>query len=239
MQWSGHLVGVLLNTQLSCRHLAMHIPASDRTMISLKIIMWLFPDWPALYTETGFIAECFIFSETGGISRCESQQSRNSSRLPASTYCKKQNYLWNTGRSVIYIFPSRCCFAWWHSIYYAIILSMNKWSLQTLLVLNWTYQKCCRYWEMVTTLTPWFIHVCIHSRFLTLLLLLLLKEQKSILKSRLNFKFKILTKPCAQSLNKSLAFWPNLSFKICNKLLPTRSSSSTSATVTTDNLNKF
>ena len=48
----------------------------------------------------------------------------------------------------------------------------------------------------------------------------------------LNFNFKILTKPCAQSLNKSLAFWPNLSFEICNKLLPTRSSSSTSATVT-------
>ena len=55
----------------------------------------------------------------------------------------------------------------------------------------------------------------------------------SIFKSCLNFNFKILTKPCAQSLNKSLAFWPNLSFQICNKLLPTRSSSSTSTTVTT------
>ena len=30
-------------------------------------------------------------------------------------------------------------------------------------------------------------------------------------KSRLSFNFKILTKPCAQSLNKSLALWPNLS----------------------------
>ena len=42
-----------------------------------------------------------------------------------------------------------------------------------------------------------------------------------------------LTKPCAQSLNKSLALWPNLSSKICKKLLPTWSSSSTLATVTT------
>ena len=47
-------------------------------------------------------------------------------------------------------------------------------------------------------------------------------------KSCLNFK--ILTKPCAQSMNKSLAFLPNLSFEICNKLLTTWSSS---ATVTT------
>jgi hypothetical protein len=45
--------------------------------------------------------------------------------------------------------------------------------------------------------------------------------------------FRILTKPCAQSLNKSLVLCPNLSFQICNRLLPTRSSSSTSATVTT------
>ena len=52
-------------------------------------------------------------------------------------------------------------------------------------------------------------------------------------KSCLNFNFKILTKPCAQTLNKSLALWPNLRFQICNQLLPTRSSSSTSATVTT------
>ena len=50
---------------------------------------------------------------------------------------------------------------------------------------------------------------------------------------RLNFNIKILTKPCAQSLKNSLALWPNLSFQICNKLLPTWSSSSTSATVTT------
>ena len=42
-------------------------------------------------------------------------------------------------------------------------------------------------------------------------------------KSCLNFNFKILTKPCAQTLNKSLALWPNLSFQICNKKLPTRS----------------
>ena len=52
-------------------------------------------------------------------------------------------------------------------------------------------------------------------------------------KSCLNFNFKVLTKPCAQSLNKSLALWPNLSSQICNKLLPTRSSSSTFTTVTT------
>ena len=55
----------------------------------------------------------------------------------------------------------------------------------------------------------------------------------SCFKSCLNFNFKILTKPCGQSLNKSLTLWPNLRFQICNKLLPTRSSSSTSATVTT------
>ena len=35
----------------------------------------------------------------------------------------------------------------------------------------------------------------------------------------LNFNFKILTKPCAQSLNKSLALWTILSYQICNKLL--------------------
>ena len=52
----------------------------------------------------------------------------------------------------------------------------------------------------------------------------------SSFKSCLSLNFKILTKPCAQSLNKSLAFLPNLSFEICNKLLTTRSSS---ATVTT------
>ena len=45
----------------------------------------------------------------------------------------------------------------------------------------------------------------------------------------LNFKFTILTKPCAQSLNKSLALWTILSSQICNKLLPIQSSSSTLA----------
>ena len=44
--------------------------------------------------------------------------------------------------------------------------------------------------------------------------------------------FKILTKPWAQNLNKSLALWPKLSIQICNKLLPIRSLSSTLATVT-------
>ena len=44
-------------------------------------------------------------------------------------------------------------------------------------------------------------------------------EQTSASKSRLIFNFKILTKPCAQSLNESF-----LSFKICNKLLPSSSS---------------
>ena len=55
----------------------------------------------------------------------------------------------------------------------------------------------------------------------------------SSFKSRLYFNFKILTKPCTRSLNKSLALWPNISFHICNKLLPTRSPLSTTATVTT------
>ena len=32
---------------------------------------------------------------------------------------------------------------------------------------------------------------------------------------RLNFNFEILTKPCAQSLNKNLALWRNLSFQNC------------------------
>ena len=52
------------------------------------------------------------------------------------------------------------------------------------------------------------------------------------LKSCLNFNFKILTKPCAQSLKKSLAFLPNLSFEICNKLLQTQSSLATVTTST-------
>ena len=51
-----------------------------------------------------------------------------------------------------------------------------------------------------------------------------------------NFNFKTLTKPCVQSLNQSLALLPSLSSQICNKLLPTRSSSSTSATVTTSTI---
>ena len=54
----------------------------------------------------------------------------------------------------------------------------------------------------------------------------------SSFRSCLNFNFKILTKPCAQSLNKSLALWTILSSQICNKLLPIQSSSSTLATVT-------
>ena len=57
--------------------------------------------------------------------------------------------------------------------------------------------------------------------------------QNSSFKSCLNFNFKILTQSCPQRLNKSSALWPNLSFQICNKLLPTRSSSSTSTTETT------
>ena len=36
---------------------------------------------------------------------------------------------------------------------------------------------------------------------------------------------------CSKYMNKSLALWPNLSSQICNKLLPTRSSSSTSAII--------
>ena len=60
-----------------------------------------------------------------------------------------------------------------------------------------------------------------------------MKEIFSPFNSCLNFNLKILTKPCAQSLNKSFALWPNLSSQICNKLLPTQSSSSTLATATT------
>ena len=54
-------------------------------------------------------------------------------------------------------------------------------------------------------------------------------DQTPAWKSCLNLNFK----PCAQSLNKCLALWPNLNSQISNKLLPTRSSSSTLATVTT------
>ena len=49
----------------------------------------------------------------------------------------------------------------------------------------------------------------------------------------LNFNFKILTKPCAQSLNKSLALWTILSSQICNKLLPIQSSSTLALTIST------
>ena len=55
----------------------------------------------------------------------------------------------------------------------------------------------------------------------------------SSFKILLNFNFKILTNPYAQSLKKSLVLGPNVSSQICNKLLPTWSSLSTSATVTT------
>ena len=55
----------------------------------------------------------------------------------------------------------------------------------------------------------------------------------SSFKILLNFNFKILTNPCAQSLKKSLVLGPNISSQIYNKLLPTWSSLSTSATVTT------
>ena len=58
-------------------------------------------------------------------------------------------------------------------------------------------------------------------------------------KSCLNLNFKILTNPCAQSLNKSLALEPNVSSQICNKLLPTLSSASTSTTVTTSTSFEF
>ena len=58
-------------------------------------------------------------------------------------------------------------------------------------------------------------------------------DQTSASKSYLKINFKILTKPCAQSLNKNLTLLPNLTFRICTKLLPTRFSSSTSATLTT------
>ena len=41
--------------------------------------------------------------------------------------------------------------------------------------------------------------------------------QNSSFKSCLSFNFKILTKPCVQSLNKSLALSTSLSSQICNK----------------------
>ena len=46
-------------------------------------------------------------------------------------------------------------------------------------------------------------------------------EQTPASKSCLNFNFKILTNPCAQNLNKSLALAPNVSSQIWYKLLPT------------------
>ena len=58
-------------------------------------------------------------------------------------------------------------------------------------------------------------------------------DQTSASKSRLNFNFKILIKPCAQSLNKSLALWPNLSFQICNKLMPTQHQQNLSSKILT------
>ena len=58
-------------------------------------------------------------------------------------------------------------------------------------------------------------------------------EQTPTSKSWLNFNFKSLTNPFAQSLNKSLALGPNVSSHICNNPLQTWSSASTSATVTT------
>ena len=55
----------------------------------------------------------------------------------------------------------------------------------------------------------------------------------------LNFNFKILTKPCAQSLNKSLALWTILSYQICNKLLPIQSSFLIINISNSNNINKF
>ena len=46
-------------------------------------------------------------------------------------------------------------------------------------------------------------------------------DQTSVAKSRRSFNFKILTKLCAQSLNKNLTLWPNFSFQICTKLSST------------------
>ena len=66
-------------------------------------------------------------------------------------------------------------------------------------------------------------------------------DQTSASKSCLNINLKILTKSCprsltkscAQSLNKNLTLRPNFTFQMCTKLLSTRFSSSTWATVTT------
>ena len=60
-------------------------------------------------------------------------------------------------------------------------------------------------------------------------------QQKKLTKLQLQILSELkffLTKPCAQSLNKSLAFWTNLNFRICNKLLPTQPSSATITTST-------
>ena len=54
-------------------------------------------------------------------------------------------------------------------------------------------------------------------------------NQASASQSRLNFIFKILTKPSAQSLNKNLTSWPNFSFHICTKPSSTSFSAPTSA----------
>ena len=45
--------------------------------------------------------------------------------------------------------------------------------------------------------------------------------------------FKLLTKHCAQSLDKNLILSPNFSFQICTKLSSTLFSASTTATATT------
>ena len=52
----------------------------------------------------------------------------------------------------------------------------------------------------------------------------------SSFKSCLNFNFKILIKPCAQSLDKNLILWLNFSFPICTELSSTCFIASTSAT---------
>ena len=56
--------------------------------------------------------------------------------------------------------------------------------------------------------------------------------QTSASQSRLNFIFKILTKPCAQILNKKSNIWPNFSFHTCTKLSSTSFSAPSWATST-------
>ena len=57
-------------------------------------------------------------------------------------------------------------------------------------------------------------------------------DKTSAPKSHLSFNFKILTKPCAQSLNNNLSSQTNSSFQICTKMSSTRFLASTSTTVT-------